>query len=239
MAVNFVNIDRDTPMLLPHDLKLWIPENHLVHFILDALETLDLTGFKVNTRGTGSKQYPPRMMLALLIYSYATGRFHSRKIEEATYSDIAIRYICGGDYHPDHDTICTFRRVNEKIFEECFVKVLALAQELGKLKKIGTISIDGTKVKANASKHSAVSYKRAGEMIIALQEEVQALVAKAEEADNTPLDDGLSIPDEIARREDRIQALKNARKVIEEQFDEKKKNFRKTMRKKSKNGKRR
>ena len=232
MAANFVNIDRNTPMLLPHDLKLWIPENHLVHFILDALETLDLTGFKVNKRGTGSKQYPPRMMLALMIYCYATGRFSSRKIEEATYSDIAVRYICGGDHHPDHDTICTFRRVNQTLFEECFVKVLALAQQLGKLKKIGTISVDGTKIKANASKHSAVSYKRAGEIIEALQKEVQALVAKAEKIDNTPLDDGLSIPDEITRREERIKALQNAREAIEKQFEEKKKNEKKSMRKK-------
>lgn len=206
-------------MLLPPDLRDWVPERHMVHFIVEAIEHLDLSCFRLNWRGTGSKQYPPSTLLALLVYCYATGRFSSRRIEEATYSDVVVRYICANT-HPDHDTICTFRSQNAELFKEMFVKVLAMAAELGALKKVGTISVDGTKLHAHASKHSAVSYKRAGEMIEQLQMEVEALVEKAERADATPLDEGLSIPEEIARREERIARLEKARAVIEERFEQ-------------------
>ena len=131
MSTHYVNIDRETPMLLPPDLRDWLPENHLVHFILDAVAQLPIQGYRVNLRGSGSDQYPPSMMLSLLIYCYATGRMGSRQIEAATYTDVAVRYICGGSAHPDHDTICEFRRGNGSVFEERFVKVLAYAQELG------------------------------------------------------------------------------------------------------------
>jgi hypothetical protein len=163
------------------------------------------------------------MMLSRLVYSYATGRFSSREIEQATYYDVGVRYICGGDKHPDHDTICSFRVKNKKAFKEAFVKVLLLAQELGQLKKIGGVSVDGTKVKANASKHSAVSYKRAGEMIQALEREIEELTQKADEADSAAVDTGLTIPDEIARREDRKASLQKARGVIEARYEEVKK----------------
>ncbi len=143
-------------MLFPPDLRDWLPENHLAHFILDAVAMLPLQGFRVNLRGSGSDQYPPSMMLSLLIYCYPTGRMGSRQIEAATYTDVAVRYICGGSAHPDHDTICAFRRENGAVFEESFVKALAYAQELGVLKKRGGVSVDGTKVQANASKHAAV-----------------------------------------------------------------------------------
>jgi len=220
MGAKFVNIDRDTPMIFPPDLRDWLPENSMVHFIVDAVEMLDLKDFTINHRGSGSEQYPPSMMLALLIYCYATGRFSSRLIEQATYYDIAVRYICGGDKHPDHDTICSFRLKNRKAFKEAFVKVLMMAVELGHLKKIGGVSIDGTKINANASKHAAVSYKRAGEMIKQLELEIEELTSMAEKADSTPLDDGLTIPDEIKRREDRKSKLNEARKVIEERYEE-------------------
>jgi len=220
MSAKFVNIDRDTPMIFPPDLRDWLPENSMVHFIVDAVEMLDLKDFTINHRGSGSEQYPPSMMLALLIYCYATGRFSSRLIEQATYYDIAVRYICGGDKHPDHDTICSFRLKNRKAFKEAFVKVLMMAVELGHLKKIGGVSIDGTKINANASKHAAVSYKRAGEMIKQLELEIEELTSMAEKADSTPLDDGLTIPDEIKRREDRKSKLNEARKVIEERYEE-------------------
>jgi len=151
------------------------------------------------------------MMLGLLIYCHATGRFSSRGIEMATHSDVAVRYICGGSHHPDHDTICTFRRENRALFEECFVKVLAYAGQTKVLKKVGGISVDGSKIAANASKHAAVSYDYAQRMIAELEKEVRALTAKAEEADNKPLDDGLSVPEEIARREERKAVGKNAR----------------------------
>ena len=181
MAAKFVILDRDTPMMLPPDLRDWISEDSMVHFIVDAVEALEIKGFGINERGSGSAQYPPQMMLSLLIYCYATKRFSSREIERATYTDIAVRYICGGDLHPDHDTICAFRLKNREAFKEVFTKVLLLGVELGHLKKIGGISIDGTKIKANASKHAAVSYKRAGEMIAQLEQEIEELVRKAED----------------------------------------------------------
>lgn len=221
MSTRFVMLDRDTPMLLPVDLREWLPPDHIVHFILESVEMLNLRRFVVNVRGTGSAQYPPAMMLPLLIYCYATGRFSSREIEAATYGDVAVRYICGGDLHPDHDTICAFRRQNRAVFEECFVKVLAYAGQTKVLKKVGGISVDGTKIAANASKHAAVSYDHATRMIEQLEMEVQALMAKAEEADNKPLEDGLSVPEEIARRQERKAKLEEAKRVIEARFAEK------------------
>jgi transposase len=215
MAARFVSIDRDTPLLLPPNLRDWVPGDHLVHFILDAVEALDLRRVRVNTRGTGSEQYPPPMLLALLIYSYATGTFGSRRIEQSTYDSVPVRLLTA-DTHPDHDTLCTFRRENQALLTESFVKVLQLAQQL-KVLKFGqlTVAADGTKVLANASKHSAVSYERAGEMITQLELEVQQLLTKAEQADATPLQDGLTIPDEIARRQERKAALAQARTEIE------------------------
>lgn len=215
MATRFVPIDRDTPLLLPPSLRDWVPADHLVHFVLDAVDALDLRQVKVNTRGTGSEQYPPHMLLGLLIYSYATGTFSSRRIEQSTHDSVPVRLLTA-DTHPDHDTICTFRRENQDLLSESFVKVLELAQEL-KVLKFGqlTVAADGTKVQANASKHSAVSYARAGQMIEQLELEVQQLLAKAEQADSTPLQEGLTIPDEITRRQERQAALAQARAEIE------------------------
>jgi transposase len=219
MSAKYINIDRETPMLFSPDLRDWIPKNSIVHFIIETVNMLDTERFSINHRGSGSPQYPPNMMLSLLIYSYLTGRFSSREIELASHFDVGVRYICGGDKHPDHDTICSFRKKNGVAFKEAFLKVLMVAQEMGHLKKVGSVSIDGTKIKANASKHSAVSYKRAGEMIEQLESEISELMRKAEEADNTPLEDGLTIPDEIARREDRKEKLKEAREIIEERYE--------------------
>ena len=211
MATRFVTVDRDTPLLLPPDLRDWVPSDHLAHFVLDAVEALELREVRVNTRGTGDAQYPPTMLLSLLVYSYATGTFGSRRIEQTTYDNVAVRLITG-DTHPDHDTICTFRAQNKALVTESFVKILQLAQEL-KLAKFGqvTVSIDGTKIAANASKHAAVSYARAGEQIAQLELEVAQLLAKAEQADATPLQDGLTIPEEIARRQERKAAIAKAR----------------------------
>jgi transposase len=215
MATRFVPIDRDTPLLLPPNLRDWVSADHLVHFILDAVDALDLRQVKVNTRGTGSEQYPPHMLLGLLLYSYATGTFGSRRIEQSTYDSVPVRLLTA-DTHPDHDTLCTFRRENQALLTESFVKVLQLAQQL-KVLKFGqlTVAADGTKVLASASKHSAVSYERAGEMIAQLELEVQQLLAKAEQADATPLQDGLTIPNEITRRQERKAALALARAEIE------------------------
>ena len=213
MAARFINLDRQTAMFLPCDLRDWVPAGHIVHFILEAVEQIPTEEFRVNHRGSGSEQYPPGMMLALLIYCYATGRFGSRTIEAATHSDVAVRYLCA-NHHPDHDSICTFRTANETAFRAAFTTVLQLAQHL-RLTKVGTISIDGTKIQANASKHAAVSYARAGEMIAQLDLEVQELMQRAQQAEEQETKDGLDIPVELTRREDRKAALQQARQVIE------------------------
>lgn len=213
MSARFVNLDRQTPMLLPCDLREWLPADHLVHFILDAVEQIPTGHFRINHRGTGSEQYPPPMMLALLIYCYATGRFGSRTIEAATHGDVAVRYLCA-NHHPDHASICVFRTAHRAAFEAAFVTVLQLAQQL-RLTRVGTVSVDGTKIQANASKHAAVSYQRAGELIQQLQLEVQELVTRAEQADTREAKETLDIPAELTRRESRLQALQQARQVIE------------------------
>ena len=213
MAARFQNIDRQTPMLLPECLQDWIPENDLAHFVIDAVAALKLDQCSINHRGTGDAQYPPEMMLSLLVYCYATGLFSSRRIEHATWQNVAVRYLCANT-HPDHNTLCTFRRRNGPLIQETFVKILLLAREM-KLVKMGTVSVDGTKILANASKHAANSYGKAGELIATLENEVSQLMAKAEDADSTPLEDGLSIPQEIARREIRKAQLQAAREVIE------------------------
>jgi len=215
MPARFVTVDRQTPMFLPCDLREWLPADHIVHFLLDAVEQLPLSHFHVNARGPGSEQYPPAMMLALLIYCYATGRFGSRTIEAATYSDVAVRYLCANQ-HPDHASICAFRTANEPAFAAAFTQVLQMAHQL-RLTQLGSVSVDGTKIGANASKHAAVSYQRAGEMIAQLELEVQELIRHAQHADaqetKTP---GLDIPAELRRREQRVAALQRARQVIEE-----------------------
>jgi len=163
MSARFVNIDHDTPLLLPPDLREWVPRNHLVHFIMDAVGTLDLGSVRVNERGTGSHQYPPATLLGLLLYSYATGVFSGRQIERPTYENVAARLLCA-DTHPDHDTLCSFRRRNSELVSHSFAAVLEMAARCDVLKVGGiTVAIDGTKILATASKHAAVGCERAGE----------------------------------------------------------------------------
>src|SRR6266508_3877541 len=212
MPARLVNIDRQTPMFLPCDLREWVPADHLVHFILDAVEQIPTEHFHINHKGTGSEQYPPGMMLVLLIYCYATGRFGSRTIEAATYSDVVVRYLCA-NHHPDHDSICAFRVANQTAFRAAFVSVLQLARHL-RLTQVGTVSVDGTKIQANASKHAAVSYQRAGELITQLELDVQELVTRAAQADTQEAKETLDLPAELTRREQRLAALKQARQVI-------------------------
>jgi transposase len=203
MAARYIIVDHDTPLLLTPDLREWVPENHLVHFIMDAVEQLDLGAAKVNEGGTGDAQYPPGMLLALLIYSYATGMFSSRAIERASYENVAVRLLCG-DTHPDHDTVCAFRRRNVELLGQSFAQVIEMAAHCGVLKVGGiTVAIDGTKILANASKPSAVSYGHAGGKMRELDLEIAELLKKAEAADSTPLEDGLSIPEEVQRRIER------------------------------------
>ncbi|HID48151.1 MAG TPA: IS1182 family transposase, partial [Chromatiales bacterium] len=159
--------------------------------------------------GTGSRQYHPRMMLALLIYCHANGVFGSRRIERATYRDLAVRYLCANT-HPDHDTICKFRRENFEAVGEAFSQVLLLAREL-KLMKVGTLSVDGTKIGANASKHRNVRHDRAGELVEQLEADIEQLLTQAEQADQKAGDDGQSLPEALARRQDLKQKLEQAR----------------------------
>ena len=195
----FVDYGRDQAFLLPPDLREWIPEDDLAHFVIEAVERVDLGAFRVNRRGTGSAQYHPRMMLALLIYCYANGIFSSRRIERATRRDIGVRFVAANS-HPDHDTIATFRRDNLAAVGESFLQVLLLAKEL-KLVKLGVVSVDGSKFEANASKHRSVRYDRAGELIEQLRLEIADLMERAEAADDGATEDPQALPREIARRE--------------------------------------
>lgn len=213
MATRFVVVDRDTPMLLPPDLRDWVPEGDMVHFVIEAVEGMSLPMLAVNRRGTGSEQFPPKMMLAMVIYCYAHGMFSSRRIEGATYRDVAVRYLTG-DTHPDHDTICEFRRKNFEAVYQAFVEVLKLARSMGVL-KVGSVSVDGTHLRASASKDRNVRYDRAGELERQLELDVAELLKKAESADASGANDGESLPDEIARREKLKAKMQEARAELE------------------------
>ena len=211
----FVDCERDQAFLLPPDLRDWIPEDDLAHFVIEAVERVEMRAFKVNHRGTGSAQYHPRMMLALLIYCYANGVFSSRRIERATHRDIGVRFVAA-NLHPDHDTIATFRRENLAAVSESFLQVLLLAREL-KLLKVGLVSVDGTKIDASASKHRSVRYDRAGELVEQLELEIAELMARADAADATDEEDPQALPKEIARREALRDRLDAARHRLETQ----------------------
>ena len=210
---NFRTIDRETGFLLPPSVDEWLPEQHLARFVVEVIDGLDLRAMSGSYRGSGSASYHPRMLLGILVYGYATGVFSSRKLERATYDSVAFRFIAAND-HPDHDTIAAFRRRFLEEIEALFVQVLVLAREIGVL-KLGTVGLDGTKIHANASRHSALSYEHAGKIEEQLKAEVAALMAKAEAADATDIADGMSIPDELARREERLRQIAEARGKIE------------------------
>jgi transposase len=218
---NFRPIDRQTGFLLPPSVDEWLPEKHLARFVVEVIDGLDLSVMRGSYRGSGSASYPPSLLLGILVYGYATGVFSSRKLERASYDSVAFRFIAANQ-HPDHDTIAAFRRRFLQEIEGLFVQVLAVAREMGVL-KMGTVALDGTKIHANASRHSALSYEHAGKIEAQLKAEVAELLAKAEAADRADLPDGLSIPDELARREERLAKLAEARAKIEaraqERFD--------------------
>ncbi len=209
----FRPIDRKTDYLLPPSLDDWLPEDHLARFILEAIERLDLSALTQVYGGRGSAAYHPEVLLSLLVYGYATGTFSSRKIERATYDSLAFRYLAAGR-HPDHDTLASFRRRFLDELADIFLQVLELAGEM-KLLKLGTISLDGTKLHANASRHSALSYGHIQALERQLKTEVQELLALAESADQTELPDGIDLPDEIKRRQDRLAAMAAAKARIE------------------------
>ena len=189
----------------------------MVHFVIEAANGVDMSAFKVNQRGTGSQQYPPRMMLALLVYCYSHGIFGSRRIERATHRDVGVRLLTG-DTHPDHDTICKFRRDNEQAFAAAFLHVLELAREIGVL-KVGTVSVDGSHFLANASKDLNITYQRAGELRDQLQGDIAQLLEQAEAADRQEekQQEPDRLPEQIARREKLLAKMQSARERLEAQ----------------------
>ena len=209
----FRSIDRATPYLLPPSVQEWLPESHLARYVVDVIEGLDLSAFERAYAGRGSDAYHPSLLLALLIYGYSTGVHSSRKIERATFDSLAFRFI-SCDQHPDHDTLSTFRRRFGKELAAIFLQVLQVARE-NQLSQFGTVSLDGTKIHANASRHSALSYGHAERIEAQLKAEVQELLALAEAADQSVLPEGVSLPDEIKRREDRLAAIARAKATIE------------------------
>ena len=210
---NFREVDRETGFLLPPSVNEWLPEQHLARFVVEVIDRLDLSVMVKAYRGSGSASYHPSMLLGLLVYGYATGVHSSRKLERATYDSVAFRFIAAND-HPDHDTIATFRRRFLKEIETLFVSVLVLAREMGML-RLGTVALDGTKVHANASRHSALSYEHASQIEAQLKAEVAQLLALAEAADQADVPDGMSVPQELARREARLARLAEAKAKIE------------------------
>lgn len=211
---NFRDYDRSQRMLLPPDLKDWVADDDLAHFIVEAVERVDMHAFHVSRTGSGKAQYHPRMMLGLLIYCYASGIFSSRRIEQTTYRNVSVRFIAANT-HPDHDTIAKFRRNNGAAFEAAFAQVLLLAGELGLL-QVGMVSIDGTKIDANASKIKSLRYDRINALREKLASDIAELMAQAEEADATDTEDGLSLPEEITRRQTLKSKLDAAAKRLEE-----------------------
>ena len=210
---NFRPIDRTTPYLLPPSVDDWLPKDHLARFVVDIVDQLDLSALSRQYRAGGSPAYHPSVMLGLLIYGYATGVYASRRIETATHESIAFRYIAANE-QPDHDSLCVFRKRFLKQIEALFVQVLCIARQM-KLLKLGTVALDGTKIHANASRHSALSYGHAQKIEAQLEAEVKQMLARAEAADQEPLPEGLIIPEELKRREDRLAAIRQAKSQIE------------------------
>src|SRR6267154_2692829 len=196
---NFRAIDRETGFLLPPSIDEWLPEKHLARFVVEVVDGLDLSAMVRSYRGSGSASYHPALLLGVLVYGYATGVFSSRKLERATYDSVAFRFVTANE-HPDHDTIAAFRRRFLRQIETLFVQVLGVAREMGVL-KLGTVALDGTKIHANASRHSALSYEHAGKIETQLKAEAADLLGKAEAADRADVPDGMSIPEELAHRE--------------------------------------
>jgi transposase len=210
---NFRPVDRDTGFLMPPSVDEWLPERHLARLVVEVIAGLDLRAMTGDYRGSGEASYHPSVLLELLVYGCATGVFSSRKLERASYDSVAFRFIAANQ-HPDHDTIASFRRRFLKQIETLFVQVLVMAREMGVL-KLGTVALDGTKIHADANRHSALSYERAGQIEMRLREEVGKLTAMAEAADQADVPDGMSIPEELARREQRRAEIARARAIIE------------------------
>jgi len=219
--------DPTVPLLMPVDLRDWLPEDHLVFVVSDAVDTMDLSEFYrvYASELRGQPPFDVRLMVKLLIYGYTVGIPSSRRIEKKTYEDIAFRVLTT-DQHPDHDTICDFRKTHGKALSTCFVQVLGICQEAG-LAKLGHVSFDGTKVKANASKHKAMSYGRMVEKEGELEREVAELLKKAQEKDDAEDAQygkgrrGDEIPEELRFKEKRLQTIRAAKARLEKRTREK------------------
>jgi transposase len=222
MAKDYLPYDIDQMLLLPPDMRAWLPEGHLALFILDVVAELDLSKIHAVSEAKdarGRAGYHPMMMVSLLLYAYCVGKPSSRRIEKATYEDVAFR-VLSGDQHPDHDSIANFRKQHLAALAGLFMQVLRLCQKAG-LVKLGHIAIDGTKIKANASKHKAMGYGRMSAAEKKLEVEIQGLLAEAERVDaeeDAKYGKGKRIdelPEELKRRETRIRKLREAKAALE------------------------
>ena len=222
MAKGFLPYEVDQRLLLPPDLREWLPEGHLALFVLDVVQTLDLSAIldvHLQKDVRGREGYDPRMMVGLLTYAYCVGLPSSRKIEKATYEDVAFRVLTGNQ-QPDHTSVALFRKEHLAALAALFMQVLRLCQKAG-LVKLGHVALDGTKVQANASKHKAMSYARMNETEKKLQDEVNRLLAEAERVDAA--EDiqygkgqrGDELPAELARRESRLKKIREAKAALE------------------------
>jgi transposase len=218
MSRIFKTVDYEQALELTVRLGDCLPLEHLARFVVDSVALLDLSALYAQYGSRGGEPYAPEVLLGLLFYGYATGVFSSRKIERATYEAVPFRFIAG-NLHPDHDTLATFRRTFLPELKDLFVQGLLLAQEAGVL-TLGTISLDGTKIHADASKRKAVSYKRLREVETQLQAEVEELFALSEQREQQEVPDGLVVRDEIARRQERLARLAEAKAVLEARAQE-------------------
>ena len=215
MTRRFKRPDYEATLQTSIQLSEALPLNHLARFVVDVIAQLDVSNLYARYAPEGGEAIAPEILLGLLFYGYATGLFSSRKIEKGTYESIPLRFIASG-LHPDHDTIANFRKTFLTEIQDLFVQVLLLAKTAGVL-KVGNISLDGTKIHADASKSKAVSYKRLGELEAKLRQEVQELMTVGEAADqgDLVLPEALVIVDEITLRQERLENLAKARAVLD------------------------
>jgi transposase len=221
MPTSFLPYDPDQDFLLPPSISEWLPENHLAYFVMDVIDRLDLEKFYARYEGDGRRNQPydPAMLIKVLVYGYGTGVFSSRKMARKLYEDVAFRMLGAGNF-PSHRTICDFRLRHLPELKELFVQVVGVAKELG-LVKLGTLALDGTKVKANASKHKAMSYGRIKEQEQRLKQEIEALLERArtidaqEDARYGAEQTDQDLPAELQRREERLAKIEAAKQRLE------------------------
>jgi transposase len=228
MGKSFLPDAVNQSLLFPPSLHDWLPEGHLARFLVDVVSALDLSAVYASYEekdGRGQSAYAPEMMVRVLLYGYATGVYSSRKIESRTYEDVAFRYL-SADAHPDHDTFAAFRKRHLEALAGLFTQALLLCEKAG-LVKLGHVAIDGTKIKANASKHKAMSYARMGETEQRLKQEIEALLKQAEDVDAAEDAQygkgrrGDELPAELARRESRLKKIAQAKAELEQEAREK------------------